>query len=82
MRYIDANWCLDCTLIKLCFHAVAGDITQKGYEKKRTRLLQQYASKQIGESFSIYAFLGFIRVLAVAGRDTIAPYPPHEEAAT
>ncbi|XP_011702610.1 PREDICTED: disco-interacting protein 2 homolog A isoform X2 [Wasmannia auropunctata] len=24
------------------------DITQKGYEKKRTRLLQQYASKQIG----------------------------------
>ncbi|XP_046141641.1 disco-interacting protein 2 homolog C isoform X5 [Osmia bicornis bicornis] len=24
------------------------DITQKGYEKKRTRLLQQYASKQLG----------------------------------
>ncbi|XP_067215742.1 disco-interacting protein 2 homolog C isoform X3 [Linepithema humile] len=24
------------------------DITQKGYEKKRTRLLQQYATKQIG----------------------------------
>ncbi|XP_057326091.1 disco-interacting protein 2 isoform X11 [Microplitis mediator] len=24
-----------------------GDITQKGYEKKRTRLLQQYATKQI-----------------------------------
>ncbi|XP_011315272.1 disco-interacting protein 2 isoform X2 [Fopius arisanus] len=26
----------------------ARDITQKGYEKKRTRLLQQYASKQLG----------------------------------
>ncbi|TGZ51992.1 Uncharacterized protein DBV15_11176 [Temnothorax longispinosus] len=34
------------------FSAVAGDITQKGYEKKRTRLLQQYASKQIGECFA------------------------------
>lgn len=29
---------------------VLGDITQKGYEKKRTRLLQQYASKQLGKS--------------------------------
>lgn len=43
------------------FSVVAGDITQKGYEKKRTRLLQQYASKQIGECF---AFLEFIKTPA------------------
>ncbi|KAI4486382.1 hypothetical protein M0802_012307 [Mischocyttarus mexicanus] len=32
------------------------DITQKGYEKKRTRLLQQYASKQLGK-FSLRLFI-------------------------
>lgn len=46
---------------EVIFFVVAGDITQKGYEKKRTRLLQQYASKQIGESF---AFLEFIKISA------------------
>ncbi|XP_072744168.1 disco-interacting protein 2 homolog C isoform X3 [Anoplolepis gracilipes] len=33
-----------CSSLRKC----SRDITQKGYEKKRTRLLQQYASKQIG----------------------------------
>lgn len=48
------------------FSAIAGDITQKGYEKKRTRLLQQYASKQIGEYF---AFLEFIKTPASKQRE-------------
>ncbi|XP_072744169.1 disco-interacting protein 2 homolog C isoform X4 [Anoplolepis gracilipes] len=34
-----------CSSLRKC----SRDITQKGYEKKRTRLLQQYASKQIGD---------------------------------
>ncbi|XP_014486110.1 PREDICTED: disco-interacting protein 2 homolog A isoform X2 [Dinoponera quadriceps] len=35
-------------LAELDLELSEGDITQKGYEKKRTRLLQQYASKQLG----------------------------------
>ncbi|XP_043468504.1 disco-interacting protein 2 homolog A isoform X6 [Leptopilina heterotoma] len=35
-------------LTELALELFEGDITQKGYEKKRTRLLQQYASKQLG----------------------------------
>ncbi|XP_034938895.1 disco-interacting protein 2 isoform X10 [Chelonus insularis] len=35
-------------LAELDLELSEGDITQKGYEKKRTRLLQQYATKQIG----------------------------------
>ena len=53
------------------FSAVAGDITQKGYEKKRTRLLQQYASKQIGKCF---AFLEFIKILASKQREISSHY--------
>ncbi|XP_031776930.1 disco-interacting protein 2 isoform X9 [Nasonia vitripennis] len=34
-------------LAELDLELSEGDITQKGYEKKRTRLLQQYASKQL-----------------------------------
>lgn len=41
------------SFLPLC---VSGDITQKGYEKKRTRLLQQYASKQLGEHFFFFLF--------------------------
>ena len=49
---------------------ITGDITQKGYEKKRARLLQPYISKQIGEVLSLslshththtYSFLEFIK---------------------
>lgn len=36
--------CTNCTLI--LYVLLAGDITQKGYEKKRTRLLAPYAPKQ------------------------------------
>ncbi|EFN78673.1 hypothetical protein EAI_05741 [Harpegnathos saltator] len=39
----------------------SGDITQKGYEKKRTRLLQQYASKQLDEIDEIRAAKGELR---------------------
>nr|XP_033182975.1 disco-interacting protein 2 homolog A isoform X2 [Bombus vancouverensis nearcticus] len=39
------------------------DITQKGYEKKRTRLLQQYASKQLGAGKDG----GGVGVLGIAG---------------
>lgn len=35
-------------LAELDLELSEGDITQKGYEKKRTRLLQPYVSKQIG----------------------------------
>jgi len=57
-------------LIKL-FSVVAGDITQKGYEKKRTRLLQQYASKQIGEYFTFLESLRFPQVSSRRYREKI-----------
>ncbi|XP_043784385.1 disco-interacting protein 2 homolog A isoform X6 [Apis laboriosa] len=47
------------------------DITQKGYEKKRTRLLQQYASKQLGTGLSDTSSTG-------SARDT--PPPPRPPA--
>lgn len=38
------------------FFLVTGDITQKGYEKKKTRLLAPYAPKQPQGLYSPYRF--------------------------
>ncbi|XP_033354907.1 disco-interacting protein 2 isoform X10 [Bombus vosnesenskii] len=50
-------------LAELDLELSEGDITQKGYEKKRTRLLQQYASKQLGAGKDG----GGVGVLGIAG---------------
>jgi hypothetical protein len=41
-------------LLKMSVFSFAGDITQKGYEKKRTRLLTPYVPKQAQGMLAVY----------------------------
>lgn len=47
------------------FLFVTGDITQKGYEKKRTRLLSPYVPKQNASKLYLYSLPVYIFVSPV-----------------